>query len=118
MASEWNRPSWTGNRFVSWSETSQQWATARSSRLSLRLTLYRDLPFAELEVSLVKPPDPWPESGWICLPTNIDQPRFRLGRLAAVIDPTRDIVEGANAGQFVDRKIAFIPAELFRLLGW
>ena len=64
--------------------------------VSIRLTLYRDLPFADLEVSLVKPPDPWPESGWICLPANIEQPRFRLGRLAAVVDPTKDIVEGSN----------------------
>jgi len=64
--------------------------------VSVRLTLYRDLPLADLEVSLAKPPDPWPESGWICLPVNIDQPEFRLGRLATVIDPTKDIVEGTN----------------------
>lgn len=28
------------------------------------------------------------------------------------------LVQLANAGQFVDRKIAFVPADLFRLLGW
>ena len=64
--------------------------------VSLRLTLYRNLPLAELEVSLAKPPDPWPESGWICLPVNVAQPEFRLGRLAAVIDPMKDIIDGTN----------------------
>ncbi|HEX7261032.1 MAG TPA: hypothetical protein VF258_04400 [Luteolibacter sp.] len=40
--------------------------------------------------------DPIPEGGWICMPFAIDKPEFKLGRLAGPIDPTKDIVTGAN----------------------
>ena len=65
--------------------------------VELKVTLYRDLPFLDLEVTVRdKPADPWPEAGWICLPFRVDDPRFRVGRLGSIIDPQRDIVAGAN----------------------
>lgn len=69
--------------------------------VTTRLTLYRDLPYADLELTVHnKPADPWPEAGWLCLPFKVDQPQFRLGRLGSIIDPTRDIVPGANRNLF------------------
>ena len=53
-------------------------------------TLYRDLPCVDIELTLHdKPADPWPEAGWICLPLNVEQPQFRLGRQGSIIDPAR-----------------------------
>jgi hypothetical protein len=43
-----------------------------------------------------KQPNPIPEGGWLCFPFAVKQPQFRLGRLGGPIDPTRDIVSGAN----------------------
>ncbi|TSA36420.1 MAG: hypothetical protein D4R64_07300 [Porphyromonadaceae bacterium] len=43
------------------------------------------------------PPDNWPEAGWICLPFKIDNPKFRLGRLGADMDPVKDFkVDNSN----------------------
>ena len=65
--------------------------------VTTRVTLLRDQPWAELAITLHdKPADPWPEAGWICLPVNVAAPQFRLGRLASIVDPVRDIVAGAN----------------------
>ena len=59
--------------------------------VSIRLTLYADMPVADLEIAYQKQPDGWPEAGWICLPFNFEKFKFRLGRLGADIDPTTDI---------------------------
>jgi hypothetical protein len=60
-------------------------------------TLYRDLPCVDIGLTLHdKPADPWPEAGWICLPLNVQQPQFRVGRQGSILDPARDIVPGAN----------------------
>lgn len=67
--------------------------------VSVRLTLYADQPYADLKVCLQKQPDGWPESGWICLPFNLDDPQYRLGRLGSVIDPEKDIIENSNSRQ-------------------
>jgi hypothetical protein len=65
--------------------------------VTTRLILYRDLPFADLEITLHdKPLEPWPEAGWLCLPVKADQPQFHLGRLASIIDPAHDVIAGAN----------------------
>ncbi len=65
--------------------------------VTTRFTLYRDLPCVDIELTLHdKPADPWPEAGWICLPVNVSQPQFRLGRQGSIIDPARDILRGAN----------------------
>ncbi len=65
--------------------------------VSTRVVLYRDQPYLDLEITLRdKPADPWAEAGWLCLPFKVDAPQFRLGRLAALLDPARDILPGAN----------------------
>lgn len=65
--------------------------------VTTRLTLYAELPYAELEVTVhEKPADPWPEAGWLCLPFKMEAPQFRVGRLGAIVDPARDFVRGAN----------------------
>ena len=69
--------------------------------VTMRVTLYRDLPCADLEIILHdKPADPWPEAGWICLPLKVRQPHFHLGRLGSIVDPEKDIVRGSNRHLF------------------
>ena len=66
-------------------------------RLEYQLTLWHELPFAELELTVHdKPADPWPEAGWLALAFPIEQPQFRLGRLGGIVDPARDLVPGSN----------------------
>lgn len=60
-------------------------------RISIRLTLPAGQPVADLTVSWQKQPDGWPEAGWICLPFNCANAKFRLGRLGGDCDPIRDI---------------------------
>ncbi len=65
--------------------------------ISLVFTLPRQQPTFDVEWRVTeKTGDPIPEGGWICLPFAIEQPQFLLGRLAGPIDPTKDIVTGAN----------------------
>jgi hypothetical protein len=66
---------------------------------SVRLTLYKDYPMMDLEVGVEKKPDGWPEAGWICLPFNIKNPSFRVGRNGSIIDPVKDIINGCNFRQ-------------------
>jgi hypothetical protein len=66
-------------------------------KVSLTLTLSAILPTANIEVSWQKQPDTWPETAWIALPFKCDNPKFRLGRLGADVDPVKDmIVDNAN----------------------
>ena len=65
--------------------------------VTTRLVLYRDLPYADLELTVHnKPADSWPEAGWICLPVRASTPQFHLGRPGSIIDPATDIIPGAN----------------------
>jgi hypothetical protein len=65
--------------------------------VTTRLVLYRDLPYADLELTVHdKPADLWPEAGWICLPVRAATPQFHLGRPGSIIDPAADILPGAN----------------------
>lgn len=64
---------------------------------SLTVTLLKDQPKIELLWAMnSKPADPWPEAGWISLPFQIDQPRFKLARLGGIVDPAQDFVRGSN----------------------
>jgi alpha-mannosidase len=47
-----------------------------------------------------KEPDPWAESGWMCLPLRVASPSFRLARLGGIVDPARDTVRGSNHSVF------------------
>jgi hypothetical protein len=72
-------------------------ATAELPAVTTRVVIYRDLPYADLEITLHdKPLEPWPEAGWLCLPFRVTEPRFRLGRLGSIIDPTRDLLPSSN----------------------
>jgi hypothetical protein len=76
-------------------------ATTRLPAVTTRLILYRDQPWADLEITLHdKPFEPWAEAGWLCLPLNVSDPKFHLGRLGSIIDPAHDIVTGANRHMF------------------
>ncbi len=69
--------------------------------VATRLTLYRDLPWLDWEITVHdKPFQPWPEAGWMCLPFKVDEPAFHLGRLGSIVDPAKDIVAGCNFHQF------------------
>jgi hypothetical protein len=66
-------------------------------RISIKVTLPAEAPVADLEISWQKQPDGWPEAGWICLPFKIDNPKFRMGRLGADMDPVKDFnVDNSN----------------------
>ena len=72
-------------------------AQGKLPAVTTRVVLYRDQPYLDLEITLHdKPADPWAEAGWLCLPLKVDSPQFRLGRVASIIDPARDILPGAN----------------------
>jgi hypothetical protein len=76
-------------------------ATPELPAVTTRLTLYSELPYADLELTVhEKPADPWPEAGWLCLPFQVTEPRFRLGRLGSIIDPVQDVVPNANRHLF------------------
>ena len=64
--------------------------------VTTRIILTADAPYVDIEVTVDKPADPWPEAGWICLPFNVNQPQFRVGRAGSIMDPAKDIVPGAN----------------------
>ncbi len=65
--------------------------------VTTRVTLYRDLPWVDFEVTLhQKPADPWPEAGWLCFPFAVEAPQFRLGRQGSIVDPARDLIAGSN----------------------
>lgn len=69
--------------------------------LSLVFTLPNEQPSVEVEWRVEdKTADPLPEGGWLCFPFAVAEPRFRLGRLGGPIDPTREIVGGANRHYF------------------
>jgi hypothetical protein len=58
--------------------------------------LYDDATYLDLELTIDKPADIWPEAGWICLPFKVDEPQFRVGRNGFIMDPAKDIIAGAN----------------------
>lgn len=70
-------------------------------KISIRLSLSALQPVADLKVAWDKVPDGWPEAAWICLPFKCDNPRFRLGRLGADLDPVKDMtIDHANYHNF------------------
>ncbi len=64
--------------------------------VTTRIHLYDDAAYVDLELTIEKPADVWPEAGWICLPFNMDDPQFRVGRNGFIMDPAKDIIAGAN----------------------
>lgn len=67
----------------------------------LVFTFSRHQPYVEVEWRVTdKTPNPLPEGGWLCFPFAVAQPQFLLGRLGGPIDPTKDIIAGANRHYF------------------
>jgi alpha-mannosidase len=64
--------------------------------VSTRIKLYEDASYIDLELTIDKPADIWPEAGWICLPFKVNSPQFRVGRNGFIMDPAKDIITGAN----------------------
>ncbi len=64
--------------------------------VTTRVHLYDDVAYVDIELTIEKPADIWPEAGWICLPFKIDDPQFRVGRNGFIMDPANDIISGAN----------------------
>jgi len=64
---------------------------------SLTFSLTANQPAVEMIWSINgKPADAWPEGGWISFPFNIENPKFKLGRTGAVVDPATDYIKGSN----------------------
>jgi glycosyl hydrolase family 38 len=65
--------------------------------LEYEIRLYDEFPMIDISLSIEgKRPETWPEAGWMCLPLNIDRPKFRLSRLGGIVDPAKDIIPGSN----------------------
>ena len=60
----------------------------------MTLTLYRDLPYVDLHVTVDNHGriDGWPEACWLSLPLKIDQPQFRVGVPGSVVDPATELL--------------------------
>lgn len=80
---------------------------------SITVTLHKGLPYAELNWFIDgKQAEPWPEAGWISFPFAVNEPRFRVGRLGAVIDPSKDIIKGSDFDYYlVNNGIALHDAQ-------
>lgn len=82
------------------SSTLEMTATPKNGELnypvSTRVMINGDEPFVDIELTINKPADPWPEAGWICLPFKVDDPQFRVGRNGFIMEPVKDIIVGAN----------------------
>jgi hypothetical protein len=64
---------------------------------SLRITLQNDKPFIDMELTIKdKAKDNWPEADWFCFPFKINSPKFSVGRSLGMMDPSKDIMEGAD----------------------
>ena len=60
---------------------------------NIKITLYSNSPYADITWQVShKKPNAYPEGGWICLPFNVYTPQYRLGRLAGILDPPKDLV--------------------------
>lgn len=63
----------------------------------LTITLVDDQPYIDMEVTILdKAKDNWPEADWLALPFNIKNPVFKVYRSLGIMDPTKDILTGAN----------------------
>jgi hypothetical protein len=64
--------------------------------VTTNVILYANAPYVDLELTIEKPADNWPEAGWICLPFKVEAPQFRVGRNGFIMDPAKEIIAGAN----------------------
>ncbi len=72
-------------------------AAPLAKSVTLKYTLAAGQPYLDLEWTITdKTANPLPEGGWLCLPFNLEQPKFELARLGSLMDPAKDIVDGGN----------------------
>lgn len=64
--------------------------------VTTKVHLYDDVAYVDIELTIEKPADIWPEAGWICFPFKVENPQFRVGRNGFIMDPAKDIIAGAN----------------------
>ncbi len=65
--------------------------------VSIKITADERSPYIDLEYSVTgKQATPLAESAVVPFPLNLPKPTFRLGQVGSVIDPAREISEGAN----------------------
>lgn len=64
---------------------------------SLRITLQNDQPFFDMEMTIKdKAKDNWPEADWFCFPFKINSPAFNVGCSLGMMQPAKDIMDGAD----------------------
>ncbi|WP_316838087.1 hypothetical protein [Pedobacter nutrimenti] len=64
---------------------------------SLKVTLQNDEPFVDMEITIKdKAKDNWPEADWFCFPFKLNSAKFTVGKSLGMMDPSSDIIEGAN----------------------
>lgn len=82
-------------------------------KYSVIFTLYNNRPYLEVIWSINgKPADAWPEAGWISFPVNVENPRFRLGRPGAIVDPVTEFITGSNLDYgFLNSGMAMIDGD-------
>jgi len=67
----------------------------------LRVSLPPGQPFIDLELTIKnKAKDNWPEADWLRLPFKVADPHFSVGRALGEMDPTKDILPGANEDMY------------------
>lgn len=67
------------------------------SKVTSKIVIPNNFAWIDVTVQLDdKQPEYWPQAGAIYLPVNAAEPQFRIGRLGAVVDPTKDFVRGSN----------------------
>lgn len=67
----------------------------------LRVSLPPGQPFVDLELTIKnKAKDNWPEADWLRLPFKVTDPHFSVGRALGEMDPTKDILPGANEDMY------------------
>lgn len=66
-------------------------------RTKLRIYMYDRLPYIDFEWEIEnKTPNRIPEGGWLCFPLNLKNVNWKLGRLGAIVDPKKDIINDNN----------------------
>lgn len=67
-----------------------------SQKVTLGITLRSETPSVDMSCSIDAQPDSWPSAAWLSLAFALEQPRFLLGRLGGLVDPSSDVIKGAN----------------------
>lgn len=72
-------------------------ASPLAGAVSVEYTFPLDFPYVDMEWKITdKVPNTVPEGGWLCLPFNVNQPEFLVGRLGGTINLAKDQIVGGN----------------------